>query len=112
MISIIPLSGALLGLYWLRWLLWKRKEQPAAVPVLFTCFFLPKLNLLKVSALSTAGIRADDLLALVLLLIAVMDPATYRHRAVKWGRGSCWCFRPLTCFRCWPGGCRDTTTRS
>ena len=85
MIPIIPLSGALLLAYWVRWIFWKRKEQPVAVPVLVTCFFLPKINLLKVSSLSTAGIRADDLLALVLLLAAVMDPATYRNKAVKWG---------------------------
>ena len=85
MIPIIPLSGALLLAYWVRWIFWKRKEQPIAVPVLVTCFFLPKINLLKVSSLSTAGIRADDLLALVLLLAAVMDPATYRNKAVKWG---------------------------
>ena len=59
MISIIPLSGAMLLLYWIRYIIRKRKEQPLAVPILFTCFFLPKINLLKVSAISTAGIRVD-----------------------------------------------------
>ena len=85
LISIVDLSLVLLGIYWLRWIIWKRKEIPLVVPILFTCFFLPKINLIQVSALSTAGIRADDILALVLLLVAIMDPATYRNRAVKWG---------------------------
>jgi len=85
LISIVDLSLVLLGFYWLRWIIWKRKEIPLVVPILFTCFFLPKINLIQVSALSTAGIRADDILALVLLLVAIMVPATYRNRAVKWG---------------------------
>ena len=85
MISIIPVGFALIGLYWLRWVIWKRKELPIVIPILFTCFFLPKINLIKVSTLSTAGIRIDDFLTLLLLLIAIMDPATYRHKAVKWG---------------------------
>jgi len=75
----------MLGVYWLRWIIWKRKEIPLVVPILFTCFFLPKINLIQVSTLSTAGIRIDDLLALVLLLVAIMDPATYRNRVIKWG---------------------------
>ena len=86
MIPIIPLSSAMLLAYWVRWIIWKRKEQPVSVPILITCFFLPKVNLLKVSSLSTAGIRADDLLALLLLGIAVLaDPETYRNKAVKRG---------------------------
>jgi len=85
LISIVDLSLVLLGIYWIRWIIWKRKEIPPVVPILFTCFFLPKLNLIQVSSLSTAGIRIDDILALVLLLVAIMDPATYRNRAVKWG---------------------------
>lgn len=85
LISIITFSLVLLGIYWLRWIIWKRKEIPLVVPILFTCFFLPKINLIQVSSLSTAGIRIDDFLALVLLLIAIMDPATYRNKAIKWG---------------------------
>ncbi len=85
MISIIDISGVLLALYWLRFLVWKRKELPLVIPILFTCVYLPKLNLIQVSSLSTAGIRIDDFLALLLLIVAVMDPATYRNRAVKWG---------------------------
>ena len=87
MISMIPLSAGLLGLYWLRWLIWKRKELPIVIPILFTCFFLPKLNLMQVSTLSTAGIRVDDFLALVLLMIAVMDPATFRNKHIRRGVG-------------------------
>ena len=85
MISIIPISGGLLLLYWLRWLLWKRKDQPVSVPILFTCLFLPKLNLVKISVLSTAGIRVDDLLALVLLVVAVTDRETWKNRTVRYG---------------------------
>ena len=85
LISIVDLSLVLLGIYWLRWIIWKRKEIPFVVPILFTCFFLPKLNLISVSELSTAGIRIDDFLALILLLVAIMDPATYRNKAIKWG---------------------------
>lgn len=85
LISIVTLSLVMLGVYWLRWIIWKRKEIPLVVPILFTCFFLPKINLIQVSALSTAGIRIDDFLALVLLLVAIMDPATYRNRVIKWG---------------------------
>ncbi len=85
LISIVSISLVLLGVYWLRWIIWKRKEIPLVVPILFTCFFLPKINLIQVSSLSTAGIRIDDFLAVVLLLIAVMDPATYRNKAIRWG---------------------------
>ena len=84
MISLIPLSGILILLYWIRYFVLK-KDLPITVPILFTCLFLPKLNLLKVSGLSTAGIRTDDLLALVLLVIAVRDRHTYMNRHVKRG---------------------------
>ena len=85
MISIIPLSGAMLLLYWIRYIIWKRKEQPLAVPILFTCFFLPKINLLKVSAISTAGIRVDDFLALALLILAATDSRTWKNKHIRRG---------------------------
>ena len=85
MIYIGYVSGAMLALYWLRYLIFKRKEQPFALPVLFTCLFLPKLKLVEISDLTTAGIRPDDFLALLLLLIAIMDPDTYRNKHVKRG---------------------------
>ncbi len=85
MISIIPISGGLLLLYWLRYFFLKRKELPLAVPILFTCLFIPKLNLIKVSTLSTAGIRIDDLLALLLLIIAVTDAETWKNKIVRRG---------------------------
>ena len=87
MISIIPLSGAMLLLYWIRYVIRKRKEQPLAVPVLFTCFFLPKLNLLKVSSISTAGIRIDDFLALGLLILALTDRRTWKNKMIRRGVG-------------------------
>ena len=85
MISIIPLSGAMLLLYWIRYVIRKRKEQPLAVPILFTCFFLPKINLLKVSSISTAGIRVDDFLALALLILAVTDVRTWKNKHIRRG---------------------------
>ncbi len=85
MISIIPISGGLLLLYWLRYFFLKRKDVPLAVPILFTCLFIPKLNLIKISTLSTAGIRVDDLLALILLVIAVRDRETWKNRTVRLG---------------------------
>ena len=85
MISIIPVSAAIIGVYWLRWIIWKRKDTPLVIPLLFTCLFLPKLNLMKVSGLSTAGIRTDDILALVLLIIAVRDKDTWKNRTIRVG---------------------------
>ena len=85
MISIILLSGAMLLLYWIRYIIWKRKEQPLAVPILFTCFFLPKINLLKVSAISTAGIRVDDFLALALLILTATDSRTWKNKHIRRG---------------------------
>ena len=85
MIPITPISGGLLLLYWLRWLLRKRKDLPLTVPILFTCLFLPKLNLIEISVQSTAGIRIDDLLALLLLVIAVTDRETWKNRIVRYG---------------------------
>ena len=85
MISIVPISGGLLLLYWLYYFIRKRKDVPISVPILFTCLFLPKVNLLKISTQSTAGIRVDDLLALVLLVIAVTDRETWKNRTVRYG---------------------------
>lgn len=77
--------GAFLALYWLRWIIFKRKEQPIVLPILFTCLFIPKMKLVEISDLTTAGIRPDDFLALVLLIIAIMDPATYRDKHIRRG---------------------------
>ena len=85
MIPITPISGGLLLLYWLRWLLRKRKDLPLVVPIMFTCLFLPKLNLIEISVQSTAGIRIDDLLALALLIIAVTDRETWKNRIIRRG---------------------------
>lgn len=85
-VKILPVSLAVLGVYWAWYLIAKRKKMPLVVPILFTCFFLPKLNLVKVSGLSTAGIRIDDFLALLLLAVAVLkDSATWKNRYIKRG---------------------------
>ncbi len=81
MISILIPGGILLAVYWARYFLAEhRKGIPLTVPLVFTCLFIPKLNLLEVNHLySTAGIRTDDLLTLVLLVIALRDSYTYRN---------------------------------
>ena len=89
MISILIPSGILLAVYWARYFLAEhRKGIPMTVPLVFTCMFIPKLNLLEVNhTYSTAGIRTDDILTLVLLVIALRDAYTYRNRYIKWGLG-------------------------
>ncbi len=85
-VKILPVSLAVLGVYWAWYLIAKRKTTPLAVPILFTCFFLPKMNLVEVSGLSTAGIRIDDFLALFLLIIAVVkDSFTWKNRYIRRG---------------------------
>ena len=85
-VKILPVSLAVLGVYWAWYLIAKRKTMPLTVPVLFTCFFLPKMNLLEISGLSTAGIRIDDFLALFLLIIAVVkDSFTWKNRYIRRG---------------------------
>ena len=85
-VSLVQVSAVVLAVYWGWYLLRKRREIPLTVPLLFTCFFLPKLNLLKVSGLSNAGIRADDLLALALLIAAVVrDAGTWKNRYIRRG---------------------------
>ena len=85
-VPVLQVSLVILAAYWVWFLVCKRKELPLTVPLLFTCFFLPKLNLLKVSGLSTAGIRIDDFLALGLLIIAVLkDSGTWKNRYIRRG---------------------------
>ena len=89
MISILIPSGIMLAVYWARYFLAEhRKGIPLTVPLVFTCLFIPKLNLLEVNHVySTAGIRTDDLLTLVLLIIALRDSYTYKNKYIKWGIG-------------------------
>ena len=89
MISILIPSGILLAVYWLRYFLAERKKGiPAIVPLAFTCLFIPKINLMDVNRMySAAGIRTDDLLALVLMAAALRDAFAYKNRYVRWGVG-------------------------
>ena len=49
MISILIPSGIMLAVYWARYFLAEhRKGIPLTVPLVFTCLFIPKLNLLEV----------------------------------------------------------------
>ncbi len=89
MISILIPSGILLAVYWARFFLTEHKKGiPLTVPLAFTCLFIPKLNLVGVNSVySTAGIRTDDFLTLVLLIIALRDSFTYKNRYIRWGLG-------------------------
>ena len=75
MISILIPSGIMLTVYWARYFLSERKKGiPWTVPLVFTCLFIPKLNLIGINrTYSTAGIRTDDLLTLALLIVALRD---------------------------------------
>lgn len=85
-VPILQVSGVILLVYWAWYIIRRRKEIPLTIPLLFTCLFLPKLNLLKVTGMSTAGIRIDDFLALGLLITAVVkDSGTWKNRYIKRG---------------------------
>ncbi len=88
-ISILIPSGILLAVYWTYYFLKDyRKGVPLTVPLAFTCLFIPKLNLLRVNrTYSTAGIRTDDILTLLLLIVALRDTETYKNRHIRWGIG-------------------------
>ena len=89
MISILIPSGIMLAVYWARYFLSERRKGiPLTVPLVFTCLFIPKLNLIGINrTYSTAGIRTDDFLTLALLIIALRDSYTYRNKYIKWGLG-------------------------
>ena len=91
MISILIPSGILLAVYWARFfvLRYRRGEKlPLSVPLAFTCLFVPKVNLFDVNrTYSTAGIRTDDLLIVILLIIALREAYTYRNKYIRWGIG-------------------------
>ena len=83
-ISILIPSGILLAVYWANYFFKDRKKGvPLSVPLAFTCLFIPKVNLIHVNrTYSTAGIRTDDLLALLLLIVAVRDACTYKNKHI------------------------------
>lgn len=86
-ISILIPAGIMLAVYWIRYFGTERKKGiPFSVPLLFTCLFIPKLNLIRVNrTYNTAGIRPDDLLTLVLFLIALRDTRTWKNKYIRWG---------------------------
>ena len=91
MMSILIPGGILPAVYWARFfvLKYKRgKKIPLLLPLLFTCLFIPKITLLHVNPdHSMAGIRTDDLLALVMLIVSLRDAQTWKNRHILWGIG-------------------------
>lgn len=86
-ISILIPSGILLAVYWGYWFLKDRKRGvPFSVALAFSCLFIPKVNLIRVNrTYSTAGIRTDDILALVLLIVSLRDAFTYKNKHIRRG---------------------------
>ena len=81
MIPIIPFSFLLLTIYWIRYFFLYSKNCKMQFHILLfvTIMFIPKINLLSVSTLSTAGIRADDIIV-ALLLVASWNPQNYNDK--------------------------------
>ena len=91
MMSIMIPSGVFLAIYWARyfWLTRKQgKKLPLILPLAFTCLFLPKINLIQVNPdHSMAGIRADDILAFVMLIISIRDAYVWKNKKILTGLG-------------------------
>jgi len=91
MMSILIPSGVFLAIYWVRYYLLTKKQGkklPLILPLAFTCLFIPKINLIQVNPdHSMAGIRTDDVLALLMLLIALRDAYTWKNKKVLIGLG-------------------------
>ena len=88
--SILIPAGILLAVYWTRYFATERKKGVSfLLPLVFTCLFIPKLNLIRVNRIhyNTAGIRPDDLLTLILFLAALKDKRTWKNRYIRWGIG-------------------------
>lgn len=83
MFSIVIVSSCLLLAYWAYVIIGKR-SVPLALFV--TLIFVPKINLVSVGGLTTAGVRADDFIVVVLLLYTASLPASrdgFWSRAIK-----------------------------
>lgn len=91
MMSILIPSGIVLTVYWARyfWLTRKQgKKLPLILPLAFTCLFIPKINLIQVNPdHSMAGIRADDILAFVMLIISIRDAYVWKNKKILMGLG-------------------------
>lgn len=78
------LSIILVIVYWFCYFV-KHGMSSIIVPLFFTLMFIPKINLLQISSISTTGIRIDDFIALILLLNAILHSYTYKNSKIKWG---------------------------
>lgn len=91
MMSILVPTGVFLAAYWVRYFLLTTKygrKLPLILPLAFTCLFIPKITLLQINPdHSMAGIRTDDILTLVMLLISLRDAYTWKNRKVLIGLG-------------------------
>lgn len=91
MMSILIPSGVFLAIYWVRFFLLKNKygkKIPLILPLAFTCLFIPKINLLQVNPdHSMAGIRTDDVLTLIMLLVSLRDAAVWKNKKILVGVG-------------------------
>ena len=89
MVSILIPSSVFLVIYWARYFLLTKKQGkklPLILPLAFTCLFIPKVNLIQVNPdHSMAGIRTDDVLAFLMLVIALRDAHTWKNRKVLTG---------------------------
>ena len=91
MMSILIPSGVFLAAYWVRYYLLTTKygrKLPLILPLAFTCLFIPKITLIQINPdHSMAGIRTDDILTLVMLLISLRDAYTWKNKKVLVGLG-------------------------
>ena len=91
MMSILIPTGVFLAAYWIRYFLLTTKygrKLPLILPLAFTCLFIPKITLMQVNPdHSMAGIRTDDILTLIMLLIAIRDAYTWKNKRVLIGLG-------------------------
>lgn len=91
MMSILIPTGVFLAAYWVRYFLLTTKygrKLPLILPLAFTCLFIPKITLLQINPdHSMAGIRTDDILTLVMLLVSLQDAYTWKNKKVLIGLG-------------------------
>ncbi len=91
MMSILVPTVVLLAAYWARYFLLtvrKGRKISLLVPLAFTCLFIPKITLIQVNPdHSMAGIRTDDLLALLMLAVSLRDKRTWKNKHILWGVG-------------------------
>ena len=50
-------------------ILWIKKREYLSLYIIFAMLFLPKINIIKISAGTTVGLRADDLLILLFVVV-------------------------------------------